>query len=260
MKAGDLLTISPLDRAHAGAGGRDARRRLLALPRSRARAHPRRAGRDLRHALRLRVPHRPRRHAARHHGRLRALLHRPAHGGHGGRRHPLVELPQAAARAPRGVLRAAAHGHARRSRPRGQHAFRLVLPRIGDPERLAVRAHRLPRPPGGRRRGGGQVPGARRRHLGVPHLRHGAGLRRGGDDVGRRRGGAGRRRPRLAGSSWSPSASSWSSSASASSSPSCRSTCGRRTCTRARRRPSPPTSRRSPRAPSSPCSCATCCR
>ena len=35
------------------------------------------------------------------------------------------------------------------------------------------------------------------------------------------------------------------------------STCGRRTCTRARRRRSPPTSRRSPRAPCSPCSCAT---
>ena len=181
------------DRAHRVAGGRHARRRVLALSRPRARADARRAGDDVRPAVRRRLAHRARRHAARHHGRLRALLHRPARGSDRDRRHPLVELPAASSRAPRGVLHAPAHRHARRRGARRQHPLRLLLPRPRDPQRLAVRAHRLSDLPGAVRGGGGQVPGARRLDLGLPRVRHGAGVRRDGDDVGR-----GRRRAGLA--------------------------------------------------------------
>ena len=170
MTAGDLIALLPLLVAHRGAGGRHARRRLLPLARrsrwrSRWSAWRRRSSRCSSPPPQTPPPG----HAAAAPRPLRPLLSSASS--------PWPRPPsrcsrgatcERRARAPRGVLRAPAHRHARRRGARRQHPLRLVLPRPRDPQRLALRAHRLPASTGAVRRGGGQVPGARRRHLGLP--------------------------------------------------------------------------------------------
>ena len=113
-------------RAHRGAGGRHARGRVLPLARPRARAHAGRPGGDRRSALFVAAtgpPARSRRCSPRHYALLYIGLLTVATAAVA---IFSCELPAAPRRAPRGVLRAAAHRHARRRGAGRQHAFRLA--------------------------------------------------------------------------------------------------------------------------------------
>ena len=149
----------------------------------------------------------------------------------------LVRLPRSAAVHPEEYYMLLLTGHARRRRP-GRPATHFASFFLGL-EILSVSLYALiayPRAARGLRRGGGEVPGAGRRHRRVPAVRHGARLRRARHDE------PGRRSPRcIAGGRGRDLAAHRRRRADPrrhrlQARPSCRSTCGRPTSTRARRR------------------------